>query len=572
MAAFAAAAVAVTPSCTKTVQPDSFNQEVTLQENAALEEFAAVLSKVVTGSEEVRAFFKDEALKQFDRDFDVFYPYVKDHKFSSGETLREMLVANETYEGQIETIERAVPKLTVLIPSYSWIGENSFDVHTWDTADNHLCVGFDDRALEHSLYYDGEMMGTLAADAIPSFPVMIVKSNERMKVSISTKGGENTYSFADPAFDGSSYGEETKGYWEGYIYNASPKEDDLFSLTGDFISQEELDGINPDVIKAYKEFSTGSTAGVQRDYIYYGMKKNFTQPGTLNRNMRDMLYRFRLTPAAMFFCADAPVGNNRPGDPALNTQFWTGRDDRPDFAHAAPRFWADGSFEMRLEFYQAYPGSGAACIGTIALSLAPSEIMRINKIAYTYEQNFWGNNWSSYRITRDDVESKWYYPGDKNNPLPVINSPWNLAVASDNLYMRVYEFDASGTTTIKKGKTFKQSWSVTANVSGELGSGKDAETAAKIGLGVSGSYGEETVWADECTYSIVEGNDDLLDCEICYIDNYILHPSMHGGKKQGYEMKAWGNEYFSASFIPVDTRKEAQIKRFLLGRKSRLNQ
>ncbi len=174
MAAVAAAAVAVTPSCTKTVQPDSFNQEVTLQEMDALEEFASVLSKVVAGSEEVRAFFKDEALKQFDRDFDVFYPYVKDHKFSSGKTLRQMLLDNEKYEGQIETIERAVPKLTVLIPSYSWIGENCFDVQIWDTADNRLCVGYDDCGMDHNLYYDGEMMGTLAADAIPSFPVMIV--------------------------------------------------------------------------------------------------------------------------------------------------------------------------------------------------------------------------------------------------------------------------------------------------------------------------------------------------------------------------------------------------------------
>ena len=400
-----------------------------------------------------------------------------------------------------------------------------------------------------------------------------VKNNERMKVSVSTKGGENTYSFADPAFDGGSYAEETKGnsHWADYITNTSAKEADLFSVTGNFISQEELNGINPDVIMAYKEFSTGSTAGVQRDYIYYGMKKNFTQPGTLNRNIRDMLYRFRLSPAGMFFCADAPGDENHQGDPALNVTFWTGRDDRPNFAQAVPRFWGDGKFELRLEFYQAYPNSGTACIGTIVLSLAPSDVMRVNKVAYTFDVNFWGNNWSSYRITEQDVESKWYYPGDKYNPLPLINSPWNLAVASDNLYMRVFEYDASGTTTIKKGRTFKQSWSVTANLSGELGSGKDAKNAAKIGLGVSGEYGEETVWTDECTYSLVEGNDDLLDCEICYIDNYIFHPSMHGGKKPGYEMKVWGNEYFSASFIPIDTRKEYQVQQFLLGRKSRLN-
>lgn len=50
-------------------------QELTATE--AQSKFARILSKAVSGSVEVRRFLKDEALKQFDNDYDVFYPYVK---------------------------------------------------------------------------------------------------------------------------------------------------------------------------------------------------------------------------------------------------------------------------------------------------------------------------------------------------------------------------------------------------------------------------------------------------------------------------------------------------------------
>lgn len=560
MAAFAAAAVAVTPSCTKTVQPDSFNQEVTLQEMDALEEFASVLSKVVAGSEEVRAFFKEEALKQFDRDYDVFYPYVKDHKFSSGKTLRQMLLDNEKYEGQIETIERAVPKLTVLVPDFSWLDEEFFCAEKWDTSIDRLCVGFDDDAAAHRLYFDGEFQDVLPASNIPAFPVLIVKSNERMKVSVSTKGGENTYSFADSAFDGAAYAAATKaGHWEGSSTNGSIRED-LVSVTGNFVAKEELDGLNPDIIRAYKEFSTGGTRGVQRDYIYYGMEDRDPHPGVLNRHMRDLLYRFTLTPDGLNFISD----DSR--DPDLTSTLSTGHNDRPDFSHAVNRIWGNGKYEMRLRFYQAYPNNGAACIGTIALSIAPGDIMRVNELTWTHDANFWGTNKSTYKIVLSSIESKWYYPGDKNNPLALINTTWNLAEASDNIFMRVTEFDENGSETVKAGRTFKYSWSVSANVSGEFG----ISDAIKIGLGVSGEYGQEEVDTKEYTYTKSTGEDDLLDCEICYIDSYIIAPAKLGAKT-GYQMKTWGNEYFSVSFIPVDMRNEAEIKSFLFGRRNRNN-
>lgn len=292
------AALALAASCTKTIQQDSFAQDKVLNEKQALEEFAVILSDAVADNEEMREFIKEEALKRFDKDYDVFYPYVKDHVFSSGESFREILSAREKYEGQLESIEQSVPKLTVLVPNFSWLDEEFFCAEKWDTSIDRLCVGYDDDADAHRLYFDGEYQSALPASDIPAFPVLIVKSNERMSVSGSTKSGENVYAFADPAFDGSvstKGAEGNYGLWGKIVddlMNPDPGKD-LYSQVGDRIFEKELNQINPEIINAYKMFGVGEhgTNAVQRDYIYYGMSKTNTNNGRLNVFIRDMLDR-----------------------------------------------------------------------------------------------------------------------------------------------------------------------------------------------------------------------------------------------------------------------------------------
>ena len=56
--------------------------------------------------------------------------------------------------------------------------------------------------------------------------------------------------------------------------------------------------------------------------------------------------------------------------------------------------------------------------------------------------------------------------------------------------------------------------------------------------------------------------------DINYVDNYIL-TSLYKNGNNGYQLKAFGNEYYAVSFLPIDIREEYQIQQFLLGRKSR---
>lgn len=43
----------------------------------SIELFSKILSKAVTNDSNLRSFLKDEAMNQFDKDYDVFYPLVK---------------------------------------------------------------------------------------------------------------------------------------------------------------------------------------------------------------------------------------------------------------------------------------------------------------------------------------------------------------------------------------------------------------------------------------------------------------------------------------------------------------
>ena len=84
-------------SCTENVENDIFNEKVKqVQQEKDLvyyqKSFAKILSKLVSSEESVRYFIKEEALLQFDRDYDVFYHYVKNKMMKGDTTFRDFLL------------------------------------------------------------------------------------------------------------------------------------------------------------------------------------------------------------------------------------------------------------------------------------------------------------------------------------------------------------------------------------------------------------------------------------------------------------------------------------------------
>ncbi len=92
--------------CTKEINIET---ETTLpDENTALSDFAEILSSAVYSELPLRDFIKSEALKEFDRDFDVFYPFVKDEIVYDNQTFRQILEKYDT-KGLLQEIEAREP-------------------------------------------------------------------------------------------------------------------------------------------------------------------------------------------------------------------------------------------------------------------------------------------------------------------------------------------------------------------------------------------------------------------------------------------------------------------------------
>ena len=98
--------------CAKENLPSSVEKaSQTMTEEEALESFAKILSKAVATNESIREFIKVKAIEQFDLDYDVFYPFVKDDVLSSGITFRNALLDVCEDPEELSQIESVCPKL-----------------------------------------------------------------------------------------------------------------------------------------------------------------------------------------------------------------------------------------------------------------------------------------------------------------------------------------------------------------------------------------------------------------------------------------------------------------------------
>lgn len=71
---------------TSPINENTSNLPVSATADAQLK-FAKLLSQAASSSIEVRNFLKKEALVQFDNDYDIFYPLIKDKKYLATKVL-----------------------------------------------------------------------------------------------------------------------------------------------------------------------------------------------------------------------------------------------------------------------------------------------------------------------------------------------------------------------------------------------------------------------------------------------------------------------------------------------------
>ena len=147
--------------------------------------FAKLLSQAASSNVEVRSFLKKEALAQFDNDYDIFYPMIKDKKVFGDQSFRDVLLSYCKEANELSEIEQSLPLLNIMIPDLSLFWD--FNAATWDTSDKEVAVLCRDDK-NNTLYENGENIGNMTNGDIPGFPCLVVKNNERMKItSVNTR-------------------------------------------------------------------------------------------------------------------------------------------------------------------------------------------------------------------------------------------------------------------------------------------------------------------------------------------------------------------------------------------------
>ena len=238
--------------------------------------FANSLSKALVAEKPVRDFIRTEALKMMDGDYDVPYSLVKHKTLANGKTFEETL-APYFKEIGLKDIEAGLPLLTIFVPT---LPENSFSAELWNTETEIPFVAIVLNTINDIpvISPEGEMV-TIPANLIPSFPVVVIKENERMvystqpgyeqsKATRTFNANGLTYKFLDDAFD-----------------------QELLKKNSNKLRTATRSQIDQKLIDAYNTYNT--VDGWQRDMIYYGITP--TSPnGNLSYDFVEHITSFRI--------------------------------------------------------------------------------------------------------------------------------------------------------------------------------------------------------------------------------------------------------------------------------------
>ena len=151
-------------------------QEVCVEsEFDAHKEFSIILSKALSENPQLRIFLKQEALEQFDRDYDVLYLRSKNELVDGKKTFAEILSEYDD-KGYLDRIEADMPKLNILIPDWSWA--EGFSINNWDTTNNDVSVGYVIDGAKLQLYNGGKEEFVMEFGQLSEFPIVIINTNE----------------------------------------------------------------------------------------------------------------------------------------------------------------------------------------------------------------------------------------------------------------------------------------------------------------------------------------------------------------------------------------------------------
>ncbi len=141
------------------------------------EKFGFALVNSLNESQILRETLKKEALKMFDKDYEILVYSFLETKLENGVTFEE-LITRHSKDFNLRELLEIEPTLTILVPE---LPNNSFSAHNWNTNTDIPAVAIrTNETNDIPLITTTNKIIMLPSDAIPGFPVLVVKNNERL--------------------------------------------------------------------------------------------------------------------------------------------------------------------------------------------------------------------------------------------------------------------------------------------------------------------------------------------------------------------------------------------------------
>lgn len=490
--------VAVLVSCQKEKTTDIGNLN-TQVETKDYDDFAIILSKAVYNEPDLRIFLREEALKQFDKDYDVFYPFVKDISVDGERTFREILKKYDS-DNKLESIEMHIPKLTIMIPDWSWVSENCFSVLNWDTSLQSISVCYGEGTDGHSLMMNGAHFATIPFGCFTDLPVLVLKSNERMLVSSATKGNALQYEFMNQSFDGLGSNGGTKSYNQTVIHDLQGAGD-----RSDWVPKTK---INSQKVKNCYSMTSSIPGAAQRDYVYYGLNAS-SSTGYIDNTQYESIFRYML-------------------DPSYNCFYETN-----DISFLSRTTGQGGYTDLQLKAFSWIEGGLEICFMVSANFATPlclydsctcSEAFAVEKVKETIYYNDSGQVlYRVYIVDKSCLAGKWIY-----SHLHLFT--WDVSTIPVSYTVTALEKDDGSTITTSSSST----WQYTTNYSINMEAGFEFfGLTCKLGFGVAVT--ESSSVTTNTSISYTNNDDDLGTFVIQYINPIVLQDAQSGARIKSYD-------------------------------------
>lgn len=488
-------------------------------------EFSKALVKVLSENIDIRNLIRDEALKKIDYDYDVLYALIKDIQLNDGNTL-EYLLAQYLDSDILDAINEEIPTLTIFIPKLPF---DSFSAESWNTENESPAVAFRTYDTNDVTAYNinGEEY-EIPAEKIPTYPIIVVKENERITTGETTtratnnllvgtaKSGQSFY-FMDAVFNNlnhqnlqySSSNLQTRGRGggRGDKDEHTPPEDVYYNEDFTPDSQQEKMFKSIDIFQNPTDW--------QRDYVYYNLTPQQTK-GPFDLRYREYLVGFQML-------GDGQAAMNKIADQTGDPIYDGGEHEVTDLGggHYIISGWTDGEYEFNVK----YCLGGSSPAGTEVTTMFRANPENLFHIVLDTE------DWQSGKIAYVDAIYL---------PLRIPLFEWNIENYSSTITISIEEYDPS--------ETIKQSKSVTSKCATNFGYDASFGSTVKNGLKFGASAEKSVTVAYESTTTV--GSDALGTVIINFGDQIILSKRKVGrpGNGRGPVTPDYNNKYYTGYY------------------------